>query len=364
MVGIHSQEGQPSVRGAFVRRLLVGGTAGKSAGENASRLSRRRRWSLQAAPVVTLGRVFRAGVSAVSWRYGLGAALPRVDAARCSGGLDAPGRHLSDAGTLHGLSSSRPATMAAPFGLSTAPRLPPTPAPSCAAPRPVAPCSSVRSTVKPGDRRSLPGFACIRLKLPKHAQCPSAPLLGTLGGMSHATPTTRQRTRRAPTLPTWKRCARTCPTLPSPVQPCPARPVALPVLGRMRDNLAHAVRHNGCPRYAGRAIVDSTRSAAFPLRPPDALWSPHRFELCGSPRLTAWRRASWLQARGVGHSAAGSLSPMQGQQGAQNQQRHPSYGERLGLRASVRSMRGTLTRGPRAHADREAASVQEGGDQP
>ena len=186
-----------------------------------------------------------------------------------------------------------------------------------------APClSGVRagSTVKQGDSRCLLVFASIRLRSPEYAQCPNAPRLGTLGGMIHDTRNTRQA-RRARTLPAWKGRARPCPSLPNTGQPCPARPGAFPVLGRMRDTVAHAVRHNGCPRYTGRADVDSTRSAACPLRPWDALGSPHRFELGGSSPLTAWRRASWLRVRSVRHSAAGSVSPMQGPHDAQNHQR-------------------------------------------
>jgi hypothetical protein len=186
-----------------------------------------------------------------------------------------------------------------------------------------APClPSVRagSTVKQGDSRCLLVFAGSRRRSPERAQCPTAPRLGTLGGMIHDTRNTRQA-RRARTLPMWKGRAGPCPSLPNPGQPCPARPGAVPVLGRMRDTLGRAARHDGCPRYVGRPDVDSTRSAAFPLRPPDALGSPHRFERGGSSRLTAWRRASWRQARSVGHSAAGGLSPMQGQHEAQPHQR-------------------------------------------
>jgi hypothetical protein len=163
-------------------------------------------------------------------------------------------------------------------------------------------------------------FAGVCLDSPEIAQCPTAPRLGTLGGMIHDTRNTRQA-RRARTLPTWKGRARPCPSLPTTGQPCPTRPGALPVLRSMRDTLGGAVRHDGGPQYAGRADMDSTRSAAFPLRSPDALGSPHRFERGGSSRLTAWRRESWRQARSVGLSAAGSLSPTQGPHEAQNAQR-------------------------------------------
>jgi hypothetical protein len=47
---IESLEGKPSVCGAFVRRCLL---TGEDAGKNAGSHSRRRLWSLQAAPVVT-----------------------------------------------------------------------------------------------------------------------------------------------------------------------------------------------------------------------------------------------------------------------------------------------------------------------
>jgi hypothetical protein len=182
-----------------------------------------------------------------------------------------------------------------------------------------APClSGVRagSTVKQGDSRCLLEIAWIRWRLPERAQCPTAPRLGTLGGMIHDTRNTRQA-RRARTLPMWKGRVGSCPSLPTSGQPCPARPEALPVLGRMGDTLGCAVRQDGCPQDAGRPHVDSPRSAAFPLRPPDALGSSARFERGGSSRLTAWRRESWRQARSVGHSATGGLSPMQGQHEAQ-----------------------------------------------
>lgn len=183
-----------------------------------------------------------------------------------------------------------------------------------------APClSGVRagSTVKQGETRCLLVFARICRSLSDLAQCPTAPRLGTVGGMIHDTRNTRQA-RRARTLPTWKEHARPCPSLPDAGQPCPARPGALPVLGRRRDTLGRAVRHDGGPQYVGRANVDSTRSAACPLCPPDALGSPLRFKWGGSSDITAWRRESWRQARSVGHSAAGSLSPMQGHHEAQN----------------------------------------------
>jgi hypothetical protein len=187
-----------------------------------------------------------------------------------------------------------------------------------------APClSGVRAgaTVKHGDCGCLRVFAGIRRRSPEYAQCLNAPRLGTVGAMSHATQNAPHRTRQAPALPMWAARARTCPAVAKPAQKCPERPDALPVLGPIRDNRAHAVRHNGYPRYVGRADTDGTRSVACPLRPPGALGSPHSLQFHGSSRLTAWCRASWRQARSVGHSAAGSLSPMQGHHETQNHQR-------------------------------------------
>jgi hypothetical protein len=154
--------------------------------------------------------------------------------------------------------------------------------------------------------------------------------------MIHATQNAREETRRAPTLARSNARARTCPEVASSAQECPTRPVALTVQGRTRDNAARAVRADGGPRYVGRLDVDRTRSAALPLRPPDALGLPHSFELGGSSLLTAWRRASWLRVRSVGHSAAGSVSPMQGQHEAHNHYPQASAGERREPRASGR----------------------------
>jgi len=333
-------EGFPSIGGALLRRCSQSGdNAGRNAGrntrKNAGRNTRARSWSRRAALAVTLGGAARSGAGCPPCC--LCAVLASVNAPRSACTLYVPQWPPSDAGALL-LPSSHTAI--------TAPRL-----------------SGLRAClgVKRGDCRDLSGFVWIRRKLPEYAQCPSAALLGTLGGMSHATPTTRQQTRGAPPVPTWKGLARTWPALPNAAQRCPARPAALPVLGTMRDNLAHAVRRNGFPRYAGRADVNSTRSAAFPLRPPDALGSPHRFERRGVARLTAWRRASWRQARSVGHSAAGGLSPMQGQQETQNHQRRASHG--AGLRASLRNTRGTLNGTALVPAARVVASMLEG-DQP
>jgi len=228
-----------------------GFNAGKNASENASENAGARRWSLQAAPVVTPGRAARAGAFAVSLLLCLWPGLASANAARRPGLIHAPGRPLPGAGVLHGLITSA-ATLPAVLALSTAPRL-----------------SGVRacSSVKRGDCRDLPGSAWIRLNTPDLAQCPSAPGLGTVGGMSHATRTTPQRTRRAPALPRWAARARTCPAVAKPAQECPTRPVALTVHGGTRDNAPRAVRHDGGPRYMGRAVVNGTRSASS-LRAP------------------------------------------------------------------------------------------------
>ena len=305
MVGKNSQEGQPSMCGAVVRRWLAGSNAGRNAGNtgentggnarNASeQRQQQRQQQRQGALVVTPGRAARSATSAASGLRCLVAGLASVETARCPGGFYSPERPPSDAGALHG-PSSHASTPTALLACSTAPH--------------VRACSSVGLCI----RLDPSWFVQMGPNMPNYAGCPTAPGLGTLGGMSHAIPAARQRTHRARTLPTWKECALTCPNLPNAAQRCPARPVALPVLERVRDNLSRAVRHDGGPRYAGRLDVDSTRSAAFPLRPPGALGSPLGFQLRGSSRLTAWRRASWRQARSVGHSAAGSLSPMQGQ---------------------------------------------------
>jgi hypothetical protein len=360
MVGIDSQEGQPSVCGAFVRRgwlASAGDNAGKNAGGNASKNARARRWSLQAAPVVTPGRAARSGALAVSLLLCLCAGQASGNAARRPGLINACERRMSDASALHGL-SGHAATMPAARAPFTVPRVPLVHAPSWTPPRRANPRALARSAVKRGDRRDLPGSAWIRLNSPELAQCPSARRLGTVGAMIHATQNARERTRRAPML-SRSTARATCPEVASSAQECPTRTVALTVQGGTRDNAAHAVRHDGGPRYVGRLDVDSTRSAAFPLRPPDALGLPHSFELGGSSRLTAWRRASWLRVRSVGHSAAGSVSPMQGRHEAQKQYLRASVGERREPRASVAKRRGTLRSAalPRTH---RAAPVREG----
>ena len=252
--------------GVFMRRWwLPGDNAGKSgdnagknagksgdnAGKHASRNARARRSSLQAAPVVTPGRAVRSGAFAVSLLLCLCAGLASVNAARRPGLVTAPERPLSDAGALHGLSTSA-ATMPSILARSTTPRL-----------------SGVRacSGVKRGDCRDLPGSAWIRLNSPELAQCPSAPCLGTVGGMMHATQNAPHRTRRGPALPRWAPRAPTCPAVAKPAQECPTRPVALTVQRSARDNAARAVRHDGGPRSWGRAVVNGTRSAST-LRAP------------------------------------------------------------------------------------------------
>ena len=354
MVGIESQEGQPSVCGAFVRRGWLasgnagntGDNAGKNAGKtgdntgrntgrNASESATARRWSLQAAPVLKPGRAARSRAFAVSLLLCLCAGLASVNAACCPGLINAPERFLSDARALH-RACTHAATMPAARAPVTAPRGPVLHALSWTPPRRANPRALARSTVKRGDRRNLPEFVGIRLHSPEFAQCPSARRLGTVGAMIHATQNAREPTRRAPTPSKSNARARTCPEVASSAQECPTRPVALTVQGGTRDNAARAVRHDGGPRYAGRLDVDSTRSAALPLRPPDALGLPHSFELGGSSLLTAWRRASWLRVRSVGHSAAGSVSPMQGQHEAHNHYPEASAEERREPRASVR----------------------------
>jgi hypothetical protein len=268
MVGINSQEGQPSMCGAVVRRWLAGSNGGQTAsntgdntgrntGSNARKASgdatsntRARRSLLLAEPLEFPERAARA--PSVSRLRCLRGGRASVKPARCAGGLRSPEPPTPDAGALNG-PSSHASTVPVMLACSTAPR---------AAPR-VRPCSSAKLRI-----RLDPSWWCQKsTNKSNYAYCPTAPGLGTLGGMSHATPAARQRTHRAPTLPTGKGRARTCPNLPSDAQRCPARPVALPVVGRLRDNLSRAVRHDGCPRYAGRLDVASTRSATL-LRAP------------------------------------------------------------------------------------------------
>jgi len=278
--------------GAFVRRWwLPGDNAGSNSGDNvrrnASGNARARRWSLQAAWVVTSGRAARSGAFAVSLLLCLCAGLASLNAARCPGLLHAPERPLADAGALHGLITSA-ATVPAVLARSTAPRL-----------------SGVRacSSVKRGDCRDLPGSAWIRLNTPELAQCPSAPGLGTVGGMMHATRTTRQRTRRAPALPRWAARTRTCPAVAKPAQECPTRPVALTVRGGTRDNAARAVRDDGGPRSWGRAVVNGTRSASS-LRAPGVCaarlqgFTASGLSRDGGARLGDMRAASHRQQSG------------------------------------------------------------------
>jgi hypothetical protein len=316
MVGINSWEGQPSMCGAVMRRWLAGDNTGRNAGNtgrNASDNASARRWSLQATPVVTPGGAARSGAYSVSPLHFLYAGLASVDAARSAGLLHVPDRRLSDAGALH-CSNSHASTAPGSLTHSNVLRL-----------------SGVRacSSVKRGDCRHLSGSVGIRRKSPdlaqcpdarclgtvggmshatqnapqrtrwapalptwtrraylsnavhcygpcpcemgrnksNHAQCPSAPLLGTVGSMIHATQNAPHRTRRAPALPRWEARARTCPAVAKPAQECPARTVALTVRGGTRDNAARAMRHDGGPRSWGRPVVNGTRSASS-LRAP------------------------------------------------------------------------------------------------
>jgi hypothetical protein len=256
--------------GAIVRRWLAGSTGGKTAsntgdntgrntGSNARKASgsatsntRARRSLLPAEPLEVPDGAAPPRAPSVPRLRCLRAGLARVEPARCAGGLRTPEPPTSDAGALNG-PSSHASTVPASLACSTALR---------AAPR-VRPCSSAKIRI-----RLDPSWWCQKSpNKSNYAYCPTALGLGTLGGMSHATPAPRQRTHRAPTLPTGKGRARTCPNLPNDAQRCPVRPVALPVVGRLRDNLSRAVRHDGCPRYAGRLDVASTRSATL-LRAP------------------------------------------------------------------------------------------------
>jgi hypothetical protein len=315
--------------GAFVRRCwLPSDNAGRNASGNTSGNARACWWSLQTAPVVTPGRAARSRALAVSLLLCLCAGMASVNAALCPGLINAPERHLSDAGALHG-ASTHAATMPAALARFTVPRVPLLHAPSWTPPRRATPRALARSAVKRGDRGDLPGFVGIRLRLPEYAQCPSARRLGTVGAMSHATQNARERTRRAPTLPRSNARARTCPEVANSAQECPTRTVALTVQGGTRDNAARAVRHDGCPRYAGPS------------------------------RLTAWRHTSWLRVRSVGHSAAGSVSPMQGHHEAPNYFPRAGDGERREPRASVRKRHGTLRSAALPQIQR-AAPVREG----
>jgi hypothetical protein len=222
---IDSLEGKPSACGTVMRRCwLTGGDTGKNAGSH----SRRRLWSLQAAPVVTPGHSVHSGAWAASWLCWLNTERASVNA--CPPARGATSRACA---------------------CSTAPRL--SGARAC-------------SSVKRGDCRHLSGSVWIRLNSPDLAQCPDARRLGTVGGMSHATQNAPRRTRRAPALP-GREARATCPAVAKPAQQCPARPVALTVGAGTRDNAARAVRHDGGPRSWGRAVVNGTRSASS-LRAP------------------------------------------------------------------------------------------------
>jgi hypothetical protein len=281
--------------GAVVRRWLAGSNGGKNAsntgdntgrniGSNAGKASgnarsntRARRSLLPAEPLEVPDGTARPRAPSVSRLRCLRVALASVKPARCACGLHTPEPPTSDAGALNG-PSSHASTVPAALACSSATR--------------VRPCS--------------PAGLCIRLdpswfvqmgpNRSNYAGIPTAQRSGTLGGMSHATPAAaRQRTHRAPTLPTGKGRARTCPNLPSDAQRCPARPVALPVVGRLRDNLSRAVRHDGCPRYAGRLDVASTRSATLLRAPGVRAAGPSRH---GGARAGDRRAPSNLQQSG------------------------------------------------------------------
>jgi hypothetical protein len=234
------------VRGCWLPSDDAGRNAGDNASENASGNVRARRWSLQAAPVVTPRR------AAVTPDYPASALClislepapvsrkgtsPRVARSRGQAGRRAGGWNMDGSGSRDGTPSTFGAYVRRCF------------------------------TVKQGVCGYPLVLARIRRKSPKYAQCPSARHLGTLGGMSHATENAPHQTRRAPALPRWGARARPCPAVANPVQGCRTRPVALTVQAGTRDNAPRAVRHDGCPRYAGRSVVDGTRSASS-LRAP------------------------------------------------------------------------------------------------
>jgi hypothetical protein len=183
MVGIESQEGQSSVCGAFVRfgwlasenagragdnagknAGRTGDNAGENAGRNTSGNARARRWSLQAAPVVTPGRAARSGALAVSLLLCLCAGLASGNASRRPGLINAPERHLSDARAPRG-EHSRGDPVRSPRALHRA---------ACAALSRALIDSTegattralARSAVKRGDCRDLSGSVWIRLNLP------------------------------------------------------------------------------------------------------------------------------------------------------------------------------------------------------
>ena len=143
---------------------------------------------------------------AVSWLRCLRAERASMEPARWAG-LRPPKPPTSDAGARNGPSShtsTGPALLGCPTALRAAPRF----------------------------RVCSPAALCFRLDPSwccqtgtnglNYAGIPSAASSGTLGGMSHATPATRQRTHRAPTLPTGKGRARTCPNLPNAAQRGPS----------------------------------------------------------------------------------------------------------------------------------------------
>jgi hypothetical protein len=244
--------------GVFVRRCWLpsdaaGRNAGDNARKNASGNARARRWSLQAAPVVTPRRAaVTPRRAAVTPRYPAPAlfliSLAPVSVSR-AGLSPQVARYVGQAGGRAGRwnmdgSSLREGN---PFVFG----------------------ADVRryDTVKQGVYGYPLVLARMRRKSPECAQGPSARRLVTVGGMNPATQNAPRRTRRALAPPRWAPRARTCPAVAKPAQGCPRRTVALTVQGRTRDNAARAVRHDGGPRSWGRAVVDGTRSAS-PLRAP------------------------------------------------------------------------------------------------
>jgi hypothetical protein len=153
---------------------------------------------------------------------------------------------------------------------------------------PTLPTWKGRAYLSTAIRRCLPRSCQTGSTTPKHAYCPPAPGLGTVGAMVHSTQNAPRRTRRAPALPRWAPRARTCPAVAKPAQECPTRPVASAVQLGTRDNAARAVRRDGGPRYTGRAVVNGTRSASS-LRAPGVR----------AARLQGFITASGLSRHGV-----------------------------------------------------------------
>jgi hypothetical protein len=255
---------------------------GRNAGDNARNASdnaRARRWGLQAAPVVTPGGAARSLAPPASWLCCLGAGLVSEEAARCAGGLHPRARPVSDVGAHHG-SSSHASTVPASLACFTAPPV-----------RRIRPCWPAELCM----RSYLPCSCQIGTSRYNYGECATAPSLGTLGGMIHATQTARQRTRRAPTPPRTDARVRTCPGLANAAQRCPTRTVSLTVRATTRDNAVRAVSHNGGPRSWGRAVVDGSRSATLLHAPGVRAGGPSRH---GGARLGDRCAPSNLQQSG------------------------------------------------------------------